>query len=360
MTNLIIVTDPGKCLDDENTLILAGQLQRLKLINLLAVVAVLTPSKKRALLAKGTLKQVGLGHVPVGQGSDCGVPDTGESDHEFAGITYLADESEISDGMALLVSTLERKDVADKSVTLLLIAGQTDPAALLRNHEALFLQKVQRVVIMGGVVQKDDHIFINDEGFMEPDKASNNEFDPEAAKFLYRRLQELNIALTVLSREAAYACPVPRNHYDHMVETGNAVGLKLHDFQKRLIEAVWRRANYPADDVRRERLPNRCDRNWFLNAFCGGKGAERKAEDSIWDLILQFFLYDPMTLVAAVPDLRDKFFAPEIAKVGTAQHEVIGLSAKNRGVKDGQGVVDFLCENIVAGLETATSETEAA
>ena len=44
--------------------------------------------------------------------------------------------------------------------------------------------------------------------FLEPDDAQNNEFDRPAARFFYRRCQELGVPLIVVTRDAVMAVPV--------------------------------------------------------------------------------------------------------------------------------------------------------
>lgn len=370
MENLILYTDPGKYPDDENAFALAGALTRLGLINILAAVATLTPARPRARLTKGTFKLVGLGHVPVGVGSDCGVPDTGQSDHEFTGISYLADDSQLVDGQRLVVETLSSKKVAPGSVTILAIAGLTDPARLLQDHPDLFKSKVKRVVIMGGVqtappnvvrkflsrfvprkfIPGIDKVRLDLSSRMVPDTASNNMMDTESSQYLYRTLQELGIPLTILSREAANAAPVPRSHYDALAATGNPVGVKLRETQERIMQAVWERANMTVDDPRREGLPARCDRQWFLDSYCGGGTTDRKAGDNVWDLVKHFGMSDPMSLMVCVPELVERFFEPHVVKVAGVNHQVIGVSATKRCVRDPKVVVAFLTSQIVAGL----------
>lgn len=37
----------------------------------------------------------------------------------------------------------------------------------------------------------------------------------------------------------------------------------------------------------------------YMKTFLGGRGQERSGDDSIWDLVLQFNMYDPMSLILA-------------------------------------------------------------
>jgi hypothetical protein len=88
-----------------------------------------------------------------------------------------------------------------------------------------------------------------------PDDAANNAFDPQAARYVYRRLQELEVPTVVVSRAAAYACPVPRALYDDLASTGHAVGVRIRDAQREAIARLWRRAHASGAD--RAHLPER-------------------------------------------------------------------------------------------------------
>ena len=99
----------------------------------------------------------------------------------------------------------------------------TDAAQFVRENEHLFVQKTQSVTIMGGVEPFD-----TDDGLpLVPDTANNNAFDMNAARELYAQCQNLRVPLIILSRYAAYACPMPRDIYDDMAWTGHPIGLRL-------------------------------------------------------------------------------------------------------------------------------------
>jgi len=369
---LLIVGDFGKDLDDEDTvLFLTGEQRHRRrtqmeffstpgsrkqdLFELKAVIANLAPPVKRAQLAKGTLKLLGQPHVPVGIGTDCKNSPLGH-DHEFAKVTYMADEAELEDGRELLVRTLEGAE--DGSITLVLISGMTDIAAILRDHCDLVKAKVESVAIMGGVeVEKGTNkVVIDKDGYMVPDSAANNKFDMDSAIYTYRRLQELGIPLVILTRAAAYACKVPRSFYDELAATGHPVGIKLRDSQQGSIESLWQRACLPAGDEGRAKLPDRCDKEWFCNTFCGGKGKDRTGADSIWDLIQSFNLYDPMTLIAAVPELRERFYEPTVVKVGETEHLIIGVCDAEPGVKDAEALADYMLQRCLLSLTMSLDE----
>lgn len=356
--DLLVITDPGRDLDDEDVLVSLNRFIRLEILRVTGVVANLAPSTQRARLAKGTLNMLGQPTIPVGIGTSCNQKDDDGLEYQFA-VSYLAQTSDVTDGKELIIKTL--REAKPKSVVLLLISGLTDAAAVLREEMHLFSTAVRRVVIMGGVTAKDDVPVLDESGRLTPDmSAQNNAFDKEAAAFLYRQLQDLGIPITTVTRHAAVAAKVERSVYDEMAATGHPVGVRLLEAQKKAIEELWRRACLPADDAARQGLPARCDRKWFCDTFCGGEGAGRKAEESIWDLIKTFNLYDPSTLVAAIPNLREHFFAPFVVEVHGVEHLVIGVSAQRHNVSDPKGLAAFMKEMLVESLRTSVAAQAAA
>ena len=352
--DLFLFMDPGRDQDDEDVLVSVNRFIRLEILNVLGVVANLAPSVQRARLAKGSLNVLGQCTIPVGIGTSCNQQDDDGLEYQFA-VSYLSQTDEVQDGQQLIFDTLRLAQ--PKSIVLLLISGLTDAAEVLRKHTHLFRTKVRRVVIMGGVKVKDELPELDEEGRMIPDlTAQNHSFDKEATTYLYHQLQDLEIPITVVSRHAATAARVPRSVYDDMAATGHVCGTRLLEAQKLAIEELWRRACLPADDAARQGLPARCDKAWFSGAFCAGQGADRQAEDSIWDLVQTFNLYDPATLIAAVPNLREHFYAASVVEVHGVEHLVVGVSAKNHNVRNPAELAEFMRTTMVKSLQMSMQE----
>ena len=110
----------------------------------------------------------------------------------------------------------------------------------------------------------------------------------DASEFFYRRCQELCVPLIVLTRHAAYACPVSKRVYDSMKQTNSPIGARLHKAQKTSIVNLWRRAIAPVGDAARMGLPPRCDKTWFCNTFCAGV---QVAGEDCWPYIVSFNMY---------------------------------------------------------------------
>lgn len=93
----------------------------------------------------------------------------------------------------------------------------------------------------------------------------------------------MNITLTVVSRYAAYAAKMPRSVYDDLALTGSSIGWRLRNSQRASIDQLWQRA-CSLDPAVRKGLPQRCDRKWFINTFCGGDDdPSRCCSDTAWE-----------------------------------------------------------------------------
>ena len=93
----------------------------------------------------------------------------------------------------------------------------------------------------------------------------------------------------------------------------------------------------------RGKLPMSRDRKWFVDVFCGGtdpvmiinnESFPLEPDQSVWGFVGNYNQYDPLNIIAAVPDLRDKFYDPVIHNVRGVDHRVIGLNKTKTGVKD--------------------------
>ena len=260
--SLVMITDAGQDLDDEMTMVLMRALTDRGLVKCKGAVATLAPARARARLVRGTLNELGLGEVPVAIGTDGGFTGLTATFEETAS-SYIACDDESFDaicGEELLVQLYAEATPA--SLEMLVIASFKDAAQFVRNHEQLFKQKTRSVTVMGGVMPFED---TDDDVLLLPDTAHNNQFDVEGSDYFYRRCQELKIPMIVVSRHAAYACPMPRSIYDDMACTGHPIGKRLRDTQRGSIEGLWKRAC--AEGAERLGLPGRCDKQWFRSTY---------------------------------------------------------------------------------------------
>lgn len=348
---IIMIGDFGKDLDDEHALVLAAGLQRRGLIELVAVVANLEPAPLRARLARGTISQLGLMRIPVGIGTPCFAG--GINPHYETDVPYLAPAHAVFDGHKILVDFLGLED--DHSVTLVCNSGLTDAAWLFMEAPDLFTQKIASVAIMGGVVPHGDDVAFDDLGFMQAwigkNGAVNNCFDEASALYFYRACQEHHVPLTVLMCGAAYATQVPFSAYDRWVATGNQIAKSLRTRHRFVLNYLWQSAHAPVGSELRGALPLSRNRQWFVDAFCGGSDPGISAEDDITPYVPAFPLYDPLNVVAAIGALRDRFYDPIEVVVKDTTHRVIGLTKNRHGVKDVEGLRSFLIETEIVALK---------
>lgn len=191
----ILFTDPNKDPDDVVAFTLAKPLQAFRLVKMAHAVATLGERDvraRRAGVARGVFDRLDLQEVRVTVGLDYAIKPEHAKDHaKFldqgeALHVKLKPEAASEDSVAALRESLTQ---AAAPVTLVVIAGMTDPCALVTAEPGLVKQKVGRVVIMGGVRPDKD-----EDGYVQPDdRAYNNTTDFAAACRFYRRVQELGI-----------------------------------------------------------------------------------------------------------------------------------------------------------------------
>ena len=156
----------------------------------------------------------------------------------------------------------------------------------------------------------------------------------------------------ILSRHAAYAAPVNRAVYDQMASTKHVVARRLMKVQRESIEELWKRAN--ASGSARRGLPDRCDPNWFRQTFLNGGGKGRTTNDEIWDLVHRFNMYDPLTLIFAVPHLAWLFFdpySPSPPLVPSADPvRIVGFNSEQSGLRLPSELAAFLEDGLMSGM----------
>lgn len=347
MENVIAIHDYGDDSDDEIATILEAYLHHRGLICLKAVVGNLQPALLRARIGKGTYQQLGLPGIPVGVGLR--VNESVKTFPDENDIPYVAREDEVvQNGQALLLDTLRQPDCG--KAVLSLNSGLTDTWALLCADEQLFKQKVGLVSIMGGVETEGDQVKLTD-GFMTPNTAANNMFDWQSAIKLYRRLQELQIPMVVVTREVARNCKFGFDTLGEMARKPNPIGRCLLQRQMSMMQKLFEKACAPVGSSLREGLPSRCDRAWFVEDFCGGENPAIPDGGDVKPYLKTFNLYDPTNIVASVSMLRNRFYNPTIVSVNGVDQLVIGVSFKNHGIKDPVALKSFMEEAILASLE---------
>lgn len=338
---LVIISDYGKDLDDENALLLAVGAMKFGEVDLRAVVANLSPAEQRARLAQGVLDEVGFS-LPVGIGTDC--KSNAEPQSYETNVPYISNTTEFQNGFELLRDTLLASE--DKALILALNSGMTDAAELFAQEPALCMQKIGLVAIMGGVVVSKENIVRDSKGFMLPDDSVNNTFDTAASAYVYEWLQSNGMAMSIVSREAAYACQFEASFYQDLGQS--AVAKAMESRQDDAQREMWRLVNLPLGHPDRGTLPGRCDREWFVSTYCNGTDP-----GDVEDIITtdnysgKLTMYDPLNVAAA---LHPEMFDPIKVCINGVDHSVIGLSASQHGIKSADAIVEYVVAREKAAL----------
>jgi len=348
-TPVIVFTDIGRDVDDEMALVLLSALKRKHLLNPIAVITTLSPQKDRAHLARGSLDTMGMADVPVGVGGRGGVAD-GVSLEVYEASHSMSSPSICECGMALACQALE--SVPPKSAQIVCLASLSDMAFLIEEHRELFISKVKEVVVMGGVMPLDSS------ETLIPDTAYNNNCDLAAARYVYRRCQELGVPTVTLSRWAAYGCPIRPKLMDELAKTKHMVAANIRRMSKHSLDQLWNKVILPPEDPRREKLPARCDVRWFYKTFCGTDQIPKELPPSIWTQVEKLNMYDPLAVLICVPSYRSLHFSCKSKIVKGVSHLVIGTSENDTGVNNQISLYKEYSHLFIEALQISLHEPE--
>ena len=102
------------------------------------------------------------------------------------------------------------------------------------------------------------------------------------------------------------------------------------------------------------------DKRWFFGAYCDGRGFERNAAESVWDLVTLPVPRETIAMVACVPVLVHRFYSPESFAAqpparnnmvqGSIEHRVIGASAT---AQSASALKEFVVETMLTGVRRA-------
>lgn len=318
-------SDPNKDPDDVVAYTLGRQLQIEGFIQIKDVVTTLGDAEvrcQRAEMAKGVFNKLRLPDVHVSRGQDYRMNPLQSKEHaKFLreGHALRAASTEIHrDSLQDMRLRLKH---APHPLSIVVIAGMGDLNGLITTCPEVMRERVDAITIMGGVEPLKDA-----DGFIQPDaRAYNNVTDLDAARSLYRKAQELGIPLRIVTKEAAYKTAVSPSFYEGMAMSGHPVGQYLRDVQKSALKGLW-------EGIQNGLLPG-LDNAWFFRTFMpnsqidvGQHGNKNNVSfDAIWPKVTKLNLYDPLTLLASVPNAAKLLFKPKaIQAEGFSRVEQIG------------------------------------
>mmetsp|Transcript_35154 Transcript_35154/g.74804 ORF Transcript_35154/g.74804 Transcript_35154/m.74804 type:complete len:1116 (-) Transcript_35154:92-3439(-) len=358
-TRLFVTSDEGRDLDFELGKVTAATLMRRHPLRIIGCVAGLYPADMRARLIKGTLIELGLESIPVATGEPKVEGTLQPGPHEFA-VPYLASQGQLyqGKGVELCKETLSRSP--DKTVTFILQSGPTDVWKCLEMEPDLFMRKVSRVILRSDVRTEGQKLVLSEDGRILPDVSSASHLDRNHMCELFDLLQDLGIPMTIVTRFASYAAKLPFKVYTELGNTQHPVAQRLMNQSRQSIEFLWERCLLPKEDPSRKGLPERCDKEWFCKVFLKGRGKDRGPNDTIWDLCEGFSSFSPLQMIAAVPELKERFFKPMVVPVRPKRneglqdkgvmHEILGVTEEDHGVARPEELSDHITKCLLTGF----------
>ncbi|WP_374940995.1 type III secretion system effector XopQ [Xylophilus ampelinus] len=309
--DIVLFTDPNKDSDDVVTYTIGKQLQDEGFVRLKDVVVTLGDAQvraQRAQVARGVFDRLELPDVRVSRGQDYAMNAIQVDEHAkflHEGHSFRAAPADVdTDSPGAMRDRLRD---APHPLSLVVIAGMTDANALITHSRDLVRDRIETITIMGGIDPAKDA-----DGFVQPDtRAYNNTTDMDAARSFYRRAQELGIPMRIVTKEAAYKTAVPPSFYEGIASSGHPVGEYLRNVQRNALEGLW-------NGIQAGLLPG-LDAPWFFRTFVSQEKAdsgrlEKQAAiafDDIWPQVTKLNLYDPLTLLAALPGTARLLFKPQ-------------------------------------------------
>jgi hypothetical protein len=298
---VLLITDPGPDPDDIKALLVLWHLHTQGILDLVGVCCNGGGEPTaRAALARCVLDTLGATRVPVAVGS------VGEEyasmPHEYRLPGYADDGAlPLERGDELIERVLRESPPA--SLVVVCISSLRDAADAIRMDAKLVRERVCRFAIMGGLKPDPASPY----GYA-PDTSVNNEFDRDAAAFVYDWCFAQGVPMSVVSRHAVPLLPMQLAR-SFAERTACPVMRYLADAQFLGLEGLWQK-------LCAGKLPARCSKQWYFETFCGVDGAvfaqqqldTLGADEPIVPRLNGFVKpYDVVALLAALPSTLNLF-----------------------------------------------------
>ena len=101
----------------------------------------------------------------------------------------------------------------------------------------------------------------------------------------------------------------------------------------------------------------RQNKRWFCEKYCGGRGSDRDAAQSVWDLVTLPAPLETIAMIACIPTLAQRFYSPEVfvaqaparegVALGSIEHKVVGAPAT---AQSASALIEFMVETLRSGV----------
>lgn len=307
LQEVVIISDPNADVDDLLSYAAAAALGDEKAIKPAGVVATggdnLT-RVRRARFAKGAFISLGYPFLTVTSGSDyprCeGVADGFFADTPESMALVQKGTAILRNPQQLLQNILAR--AVEKSVTLVINAQMNDVATYLQNAGEANLKKIDRIIIMAGMLPE-----LSEAGTALPDPSSYNvAVCPQGAANLFETAQKHNLRMILVPKEAVYQVQVGRDFFERIDKLKSPAAKAAAAGVRCFLRKLW-------DDVRNGQYLH-FDIQRFMRVFMGedylANGGTITAGDDfdkIWPQIKYFNLYDVLSVVVSAEKVFQQF-----------------------------------------------------
>jgi hypothetical protein len=335
--DIVITGDFVKRVDDEFALLTAVGYQRQGLVALKGVIGNYDDADWRTRIVRSELDYLGLHDVPAGVGTDT----NRETTHDYERKTNFP-VSSVTLPSAKEVYGEVLEDAPDGSLTLIFNSVLTDAARLLDNEPDLYSQKVGHTVIQAGVQASCHGPTLSDEGFLQPDDSFNNICAPDDAEYLYAALQGRGLRTTFVGRNTVRGKVYLDGPTLMIWSRTNPLAKTIYERAKDASEAEWEHDILPllAKDVA---IPDTLATNLFYKIgtriphkkYIDRPLCEPEIQTALFVAKFQqsFHPYDSVTVSAAIPSIREHFFAADEFDIHGTRQRVLGLTETSNGVR---------------------------
>jgi hypothetical protein len=300
---IILFTDVGRDIDDAALLVLLAHLQKIKVVEVLLVMANIHPTKERAKAAKFLLEEIGELGIPVAYGSDGTDEDIVLPEYEFKGIGEP--QGTILNGETTIVEKLEALKKNEERCNMIVVSSLRDLSELIKRHESLVKATVSNFFFQGAWEGDHEHVKT-----LVPDmKARNNTYDCNATTHIYDWLRRGDISTYTATRFSAVNTVIDPQVFYEAADRGHAAAQYIYNAFGEQERKYYMDAN---KDPAERHMPH-LDGEWYANKHPSWRKAYGDVLPETFEHIqpyIQMTLYD--VVAGLICPLREYDFVKDI------------------------------------------------
>jgi hypothetical protein len=252
---IMIFTDVGRDIDDAALLMIFAYLHKIKVVEVVLVVANVKPAESRAKAAKFIFEKMGAPDIPVAAGSDGTDEEIKLHPYEFEGTDKI--QGTILYGKTTIVEKLEALKMKKEQCNMIVVTSLRDLSELIIQHESLVETTVSKFFFQGA--WKTDHEQVET---LVPDmEATNNKYDYNATTHVYDWLRRGNISTYTATRFSASKATIGSQVFRKAADRGHTAAQYIYNAFGEQERKFYVDAIKPPE----LRFRTRMDLRWFTN-----------------------------------------------------------------------------------------------